>query len=93
MIDIQTTFDNLFADGVNIKLVIKGDNGIEVGQPIGYFYDEVSQLLHIPSGVAEGRQAISIDDDYHGSSIVVSALDAGTNATLSVLNLMFEGND
>ena len=47
-------------------------------------------LGNIPADAAKIRQPISIDDDYNGHTITVTAFDAETNATLSVLRLNFE---
>lgn len=90
IIDIQTHFAELFADDVNIRIVVTGDNGAKIGQPEGKFYNDVTELVDIPSGATEIRQPVSIDDDYSGNTITVVALDAETNATLSTLRLNFE---
>lgn len=90
LIDIQTTFSDLFADDVNIKLVITGENGAVIGKPEGKFYNDVTELVDIPSGATAIRQPISIEEDYHGYSITVTALNPETNATLSTLKLNFE---
>jgi hypothetical protein len=70
--------------------VVTGDNGAKIGQPEGKFYNDVTELVDIPSGATEIRQPVSIDDDYSGNTITVVALDAETNATLSTLRLNFE---
>lgn len=90
IIDIKTHFTELFADDVNIRIVVTGDNGAKIGQPEGKFYNDVTELVDIPSGATEIRQPVSIDDDYSGHTITVVALDAETNATLSTLRLNFE---
>lgn len=92
MIDINTTFSDLFADDVNIKLVISGDNGVVIGKPEGKFYNDVTELVDIPSGATAIRQPISIEDEYYGSSITITALHPETNATLSTLKLNFEND-
>ena len=92
MIDINTTFSDLFADDVNIKLVISGDNGVVIGKPEGKFYNDVTELVDIPSGATAIRQPISIEDEYYGSSIIITALHPETNATLSTLKLNFEND-
>ena len=92
IIDINTTFSDLFADDVNIKLVISGSNGKEIGKPEGKFYNDVTELIDIPSGATAIRQPISIIDDYHGSEIALTALNPETNVTLSTLKLNFEND-
>jgi hypothetical protein len=92
IIDINTTFSDLFADDINIKLVISGDNGAIIGKPEGKFYNDVTELVDIPSGATAIRQPISIEDDYHGNSITITALHPETNATLSTLKLNFEND-
>lgn len=90
IIDIKTHFTELFADDVNIRIVVTGDNGTKIGQPEGNFYNDVTELVDIPSGATEIRQPVSINDDYSGHTITVTALDVETNATLSILRLNFE---
>lgn len=92
LIDINLHQDDLFADDVNIRMIIKDESGNVIGSPCDKFYDEVTQLVHIPSGVTQARQTISINEDFEGDSIVVTALDANTNATLSTLKLNFEND-
>ena len=92
LIDINTTFSDLFADDVNIKLVIIGETGTVIGKPEGKFYNDVTELVDIPSGATSIRQPISIEDDYHGNSITITALHPETNATLSTLKLNFEND-
>ena len=92
IIDINTTISDLFADDINIKLVISGDNGAIIGKPEGKFYNDVTELVDIPSGATAIRQPISIEDDYHGNSITITALHPETNATLSTLKLNFEND-
>ena len=92
IIDINTAFSDLFADDVNIKLVISGENGAIIGKPEGKFYNDVTELVDIPSGATAIRQPISIEDDYHGDSITITALHPETNATLSTLKLNFEND-
>lgn len=92
IIDINTTFSDLFADDVNIRITISGDNGVTIGKPEGKFYNNVTELVDIPSGATAIRQPISIKDDYHGGSITITALHPETNATLSTLKLNFEND-
>jgi len=92
LIDINTAFSDLFADDVNIKLIIAGETGAVIGKPEGKFYNEVTELVDIPSGATSIRQPISIEDDYHGNSITITALHPETNATLSTLKLNFEND-
>jgi len=92
IIDINTAFSDLFADDVNIKLVISGDNGVVIGKPEGKFFNDVTELVDIPSGATAIRQLISIEDDYHGGNITITALHPETNATLSTLKLNFEND-
>jgi hypothetical protein len=90
LIDINTTFSDLFADDVNVKLVVSGEDGNVIGKPVGKFYNDVTELVDIPSGATTIRQPISIEEDYHGGSITITALNPETNATLSTLKLNFE---
>lgn len=92
LIDIDIHQDDLFADAVNIRLTMANPEGKLIGQPNGKFYDEVTQIVQIPSGVTQYRQPMVIDEDFEGDSIVVTALDANTNATLSTLKLNFEND-
>ena len=92
LIDINIHQDDLFADGVNIRLIVADGEGYAIGAPSGKFYDDVTQTAQIPSGVTQYRQPIVIDEEYGGDSIVVSALDADTHATLSTLKLNFEND-
>lgn len=92
LIDINTAFENLFADDVIIKLKITGDNDSVIGEPEDRFYDNVTGLIRIPSGATTIRQLINIQDEYHGNTITITALDAETNATLSTLRLNFEND-
>ncbi len=90
LIDINTTFSDLFADDVNVKLIISGEDGSVIGKPVGKFYNDVTELVDIPSGATSIRQPVNIEEDYHGSSITITALNPETNATLSTLKLDFE---
>ena len=92
IIDVNTAFSDLFADDVNIKLAISGESGAIIGKPEGKFYNDVTELVDIPSGATAIRQPVSIEDDYHGSSITITALHPETNATLSTLKLNFEND-
>jgi len=91
IIDI-TVFSELFADDVNLKIHITGDDNNVIAVPDGKFYNGVTELVDIPSGVATIRLPISIDDDYSGGSITISACDPETNVTLSKLKLDFEND-
>lgn len=90
IIDVNTAFSDLFTDDVNIRITVVGDDGSSIGRPEGKFYNDVTELVDIPADAAKIRQPISIDDDYNGHTITVTAFDAETNATLSVLRLNFE---
>lgn len=91
IIDINVYFEDLFVDDVNIRLKIVGDNGSIIGKPEeSKFYNNMTELVNIPAGVSKVRQPISIDDEYVGTSVIVTALDTETNATLSTLKLNFE---
>ena len=92
LIDINTTFADLFADDVIMKLKVTGDNDDEIGEAEDRFYDSVTGLIRIPSGATNVRQLINIRDEYHGSTVTITALDAETNATLSTLRLNFEND-
>ncbi len=93
IIDINIYFEDLFVDDVNIRLKIVGNNGIVIGKPEeSKFYNNVTELVNLPAGVSKVRQPISINDEYVGTSVMVTALDAETNATLSTLKLDFENN-
>lgn len=92
LIDINTTFADLFADDVIMKLKVTGDNDSEIGEAEDRFYDSVTGLIRIPSGATNVRQLINIRDEYHGNTVTITALDAETNATLSTLRLNFEND-
>jgi hypothetical protein len=92
LIDINTTFANLFADDVIMKLKVTGDNDCEIGEAEDRFYDSVTGLIRIPSGATSVRQLINIRDEYHGNTVTMTALDTETNATLSTLRLNFEND-
>lgn len=92
LIDINTTFANLFADDVIMKLKVTGDNDCEIGEAEDRFYDSVTGLIRIPSGATSVRQLINIRDEYHGNTVTITALDTETNATLSTLRLNFEND-
>ena len=92
LIDINTTFANLFADDVIMKLKVTGENNSEIGEAEDRFYDSVTGLIRIPSGATNVRQLINIRDEYHGNTVTITALDAETNATLSTLRLNFEND-
>ena len=72
--------------------VIIGETGTVIGKPEGKFYNDVTELVDIPSGATSIRQPVSIEDDYHGNSITITALHPETNATLSTLKLNFEND-
>lgn len=92
LIDINTTFADLFADDVIMKLKVTGDNDSEIGEAEDRFYDSVTGLIRIPSGATNVRQLINIRDEYHGNTVTITALDVETNATLSTLRLNFEND-
>lgn len=92
IIDINTAFTDLFADDISIRITVIGDNSAVLGHPEGKFYNEVTELVDIPSGATKIRQPISIDDEYNGHTITVTAYDSETNATLSTLRLNFEND-
>lgn len=92
LIDINVYTDQLFSDDVNIRLTVHDSNGNRVGEPSEKFYNDLTQTVVIPSGATKVRQSIVIDDEYTGNTIIVTALDADTNATLSTLKLNFEND-
>lgn len=93
IIDINIHSDDLFNDDVSLRLKITGDNGMMIGHlEESKFYNSMTELVNIPAGASKVRQPISIDDEYVGNSILVSALDAETNATLSTITLDFENH-
>ncbi len=92
MIDINVYTDQLFSDDVNIRLTVQDAKGNKVGEPSEKLYNELTQTVVIQSGVTKARQSIVIDDEYYGDTIVVTAYDADTNATLSTLKLNFEND-
>lgn len=93
LIDLTIYSDDLFVDDVNLRLKVLGDNGHVIGKPgDSTFFNSLTELVTIPAGASKVRQPISIDDDYVGRSILVTALDAETNATLSTITLLFETN-
>lgn len=90
LIDISIISTNLFAD-VNMKLTITDALSRVIGEPASSaFYDDCTELLTVPAGTTSFRQKVIIEDDYEGSEIVVTAMDADTNATLAKLRLNFE---
>jgi len=92
IIDINIYTDNLFSDDVNIRLSVTDDQNNTVGQPEGKFFDEVTQTLTLPSVVSKARQPLSINDEFSGDTIVITALDTDTNVTLSTLTLNFDND-
>ena len=92
IINIEAQFTNLFAEGVNIKLKVTGDDNQEIGIPEGMLFNEVTECIEISPSIEQCRQLISIDDEYQGSTITITALDAETNATLSTIKLNFEND-
>lgn len=92
IINLNIAFSDLFADAVNVKLKITGDNNLEIGKPEGMLYNEVTECLNISSSLEQARQLICINDEYKGHTITITALDAETNVTLSVLSLNFEND-
>lgn len=89
-IDINTSFADLFADDVHIIMTITDEQGNLIGKPEGRAYNEVTEQVDIPSGDTQLRQSVSIDDEYNGNVVIVKALDANTQATLSEIKLNFE---
>ena len=92
IVDINTFFPDLFSDDVNIRLVIQDESGSIIGRPEGKFYNDITEMIDIPAGATQIRQPISIDDEYHGNGIVITALHPETNATMSTLRLNFEND-
>jgi hypothetical protein len=92
VIDINASYADLFAEDINIRIRVTGDDGNVIGRPEGKFYNDVTELINIPSDATKIRQPISIDDEYYGHDITLAALDADTNETLSILKLNFENN-
>ena len=92
IIDINIYTDNLFSDDVNIRLLVTDGQNNTVGQPEGKFFDEVTQTLTLPSAVSKARQPLSINDEFNGDTVVITALDADTNVTLSTLTLNFDND-
>lgn len=92
VIDINVYTEQLFSDDVNIRITVQDANGNKVGEPTEKLYNDLTQTVVIPSGVTKARQTIVIDDEYTGDSIIITALDADTNATLSTLKLNFEND-
>lgn len=92
IINIVPHFDDLFGEEVNIKLKIEGDNSLVIGTPEGMLYNDVTECIDISPSIEQGRQLISIDDDYQGSTVTITAFDAETNATLASLRLNFEND-
>ena len=92
LIDINTQFDDLFSDDAHVKITVTGDEGKPIGSPEGKFYNEVTSLVDIPAGVTQFRQPISIDEEYHGSTLTVTVYDANTNATLTKITLNYEND-
>lgn len=92
LIDICIAQDDLFADDINIKLQVTDKEGHAIGSPDGKFYNEVTQVLNISSAVTSARQPVMIDEEYNGDTILFTALDAETNATLSSLQINFEND-
>lgn len=92
IIDINIYTENLFSDDVNIRLLVTDGQDNTVGQPEGKFFDEVTQTLTLPSAVSKARQPLSINDEFSGDTVVITALDADTNVTLSTLTLNFDND-
>lgn len=90
IIDINTTFSDLFADDVHIIVQITDGQGNSIGKPEGRAYNEVTEQIDIQAGASQLRQPFSIDDEYNGKEIIVKALDANSYATLSEIKLNFE---
>lgn len=92
IIDMQPSFSNLFAKEVNIKLKITGDRNEVIGYPEGMLYNSVTECLDINPAIGSCRQLICIDDEYHGTTVTITALNAETHATLAELKLNFEND-
>ena len=92
IINIIAHFTNLFAEDVSIKLKVTGDNNQVIGTPEGMLYNDVTECIDISPSIEQCRQLICIDDEYQGSTVTITALDAETNATLSTLKLNFEND-
>ena len=90
LVDINTTFPDLFADDVHIIMPVTDEHGNQIGRPEGRAYNELTEQLDITAGYPQFRQPISIDDDFNGGIVVIKALDASTHATLSEIKLNFE---
>ena len=54
--------------------------------------NDVTECIDISPSIEQCRQLICIDDEYQGSTVTITALDAETNATLSTLKLNFEND-
>lgn len=92
IIDLHPAFSNLFAEILNIKLSIIGDNNEIIGYPEGMLYNSITECIEINPAIGNCRQLICIDDEYHGDNIVITAVNADTHETLSVLKLNFEND-
>ena len=53
-------------------------------------YNDVTECIDISTSIEQCRQLICIDDEDQGSPVKITALEAKTNATLSILKLNFE---
>lgn len=91
LIGITVAFSDLFGSDVNLKLSITDGSGNSIGEPAASaFYDDMTELVHVPAGTTQFRQKIMINDDYDGSEIKIVAMDAESGATLATLRLDFD---
>lgn len=91
-VNIRVYTNDAFAEDVHLRLKATGDDGKEIATPEGYFYNDVTELIDIPSDSPSISQLICVDDDYHGNSIAITAFHPETNATLATLKLNFEND-
>ena len=91
LLDVNVIFNNLFAEDINFKLVVQDTTGNKIGGPTeSAFYDDATEIVHIPAGTTSFRQSIEIDEEFNGTEFVVRALDCNTNAQLAKIVLKFE---
>lgn len=76
----------------NQKICLFKYNNQVIGTPEGMLYNDVTECIDISPSIEQCRQLICIDDEYQGSTVTITALDAETNATLSTLKLNFEND-
>lgn len=91
LIDVLICTNTLFSEDVNFKLKIQDHVGHEIGAPQpSAFYDDATEIMHVPSGTTSFRQQIVIEDDFNDNEFVVLALDSNTNAQLAKLVLKYD---